>query len=168
MDILYIVILAESKSQLLNTVINRCVCLSFEKYTRDELIQFCSTSDTTLLEFADTPGRVKLFEQHPITEMKSFAKKVLTQIGIANYSNVLTIPNRINFKDNKELFDFNVFVFILVHTAMQLYSESAISYNTYCTTDDFYNDTKIPHINKLQLFEHYLIRLKQVCEGVSK
>lgn len=162
----YIIILAETKTQLLNTVINRCVCLSFEKYTVEELTGFCT--DASVLEFADTPGRAKLFEQHPIAEMKAFAEKIFLQIGIANYSNVLTIPNRINFKDNEKLFDFNVFIFVLIHVAMNLYIKGTISYKAYLVTDDFYNDTKIPHINKLQLFEHYLFRLKLVYEEASK
>lgn len=164
----YIVILAETKTQLLNTVINRCVCLSFEKYTTEELLEFCTSSNADILEFADTPGRVRLFEQHPVTEMKSFSEKIFLQIGIANYSNILTIPNRINFKDNDKLFDFDVFVFILIHVAMNLYIKGMIPYKAYLVTDEFYNDTKIPHINKLQLFEHYLFRLKLVYEEASK
>lgn len=164
----YIVILSETKTQLLNTVINRCVCLSFEKYTPEVLKDFYTGTDICVLEFADTPGRVKLFEQHSIAEMKAFAEKIFLQIGIANYSNILTISNRINFKDNDKLFNFDVFVFVLIHVAMNLYAKGMISYKGYLVTDDFYNDTKIPHINKLHLFEHYLFRLKLVYEEASK
>ena len=66
------------------------------------------------------------------------------------------------------MFDFNVFVFVLIHVAMNLYIKGMIPYKAYLVTNEFYNDTKIPHINKLQLFEHYLFRLKLVYEEASK
>ena len=163
----YVILLVENKASLLNTVINRCQCLRFEQYTDEELQSFVEdTSGWTgeMFDYANTPGRILLFCQEPIVEMIDFAKKVLTQVKVAQYSNILTIPNRINFKDKTELFDFSLFSYILVNTANSLYCEGVIPYNACITTSQFYDDTKIPHINKQHLFEHYLIELKRVYE----
>ena len=156
----YIILLSENKSSLLNTVMNRCICLSFEQYTVDELAQFGEPSD-----FANTPGRVIEFQQYPILDMQEFAKKVLLQIHSANHSNILTIPNRISFKTEEPGFPFDVFTYLLVNVASKLYCSGHIPYNVYLLTDTFYTDCKIPHINKRHLLEHYLIELKQVLDG---
>lgn len=163
----YIILLVCNKSKLLNTVLNRCLVLSFEQYTSDELESFIEDRakwTDELLRYARTPGRVKSFEQSAAQAICDFCKKVLTQIMVANYSNVLSIPNKLNFKDNTELFDFDMFVYLLVNVANDLYASQTIPFNTYKLTSEFYNDTAIPHINKQHLFENYLIRLKQSYE----
>ena len=163
----YIILLTENKAKLLNTVVNRCVCLTFESYTNEELATFIENTslwDTELVEYANTPGRVKEFESCPVKEMVEFAKKILLQIRLANYSNVLTIPNKINFKDKEELFDFELFSYLLVNVCGTLYRQQLIPFSAYELTNQFYNDTKIPHIGKQYLLEHYLIELKQLFE----
>jgi len=165
----YIVLLVENKNKLLNTVVNRCVCLSFEQYTDAELEQFvyegkynwCLTSTE---KYARTPGRIVQFHQHSIEAMLTFIEKIFLQIGVANYSNILTIPNKIAFKDESDLYEFNVFIYLLVNKATDMYAEGKIPYSAFSLTADFYNDCYIPHINKQHLFEHYLIELKQLFE----
>ena len=165
----YIILLTENKNKLLNTVINRCVCLSFEQYTDEELEQFvyegkynwCITSTE---KYARTPGRLIQFHQHSIFAMLDFIEKIFINISIANYSNVLTIPNKIAFKDDEKLYDFEVFVYLLINKANDMYIEGKIPYSAYELTSTFYNDCFIPHINKQHLFEHYLIELKQLFE----
>lgn len=158
----FIVLLVENKTRLLNTVVNRCMCWSFEQYTEEELKTF---TEGDLPRYANTPGRVKKFSELPISEMCGFAEKVLMQVHISNYSNILTIPNRINFKEDANLFDFDIFSYILINSASKLYSESKIPYAAYDVTSRFFNDCYIPHINKRHLFENYLFRLKQVVSG---
>lgn len=160
----YIILICESKSRLLETVVNRCICLSFQRYSIEELSTFVEDKNiwaTDLFYLADTPGRVIQFQTIPLSEMIEFAKKILTQTRVANYSNILTIPNKINFKDDQKLFQFETLVYLLVKESFLLYDQGLVPYQVYQMTDDFYNDTKIPHINKQHLLEHYLIDLKQ-------
>lgn len=163
----YIILLVENKATLLNTVVNRCQCLSFERYSDAELSSFIEdhtgwTSEMYYL--ANTPGRVMLFCNSPIVEMIDFAKKVLTQVRVANYSNILTIPSKLNFKDDKELYDFDLFCYILINIADILYTTDIVPFSVYQLTSQFYDDTKIPRINKQNLFEHYIIELKRLYE----
>lgn len=162
----YIILITESKHLLLNTVANRCVVWSFQPYTDDVLMTFIEDgSSLSSLKYANTPGRVLQFQQHPISEMCAFASKILVQIGVANYSNVLTIPNKINFKDKSELFDFDIFTYVLLNTASDLYKDGKIPYKVFWITNEFYNTSRDSRLNKVSLFEHYLIELKRVVEG---
>ena len=163
----YIVILTDNKSKLLNTVLNRCICLTFEKYSEEELSTFLKPKVTlSQVPYVDTPGRLIRFQELPIQAMEQLATKIFTSIGVANYSNVLTIPTKLNFKDNVELFDCDVFFYIMINVANTLYKSNVIPFVVYQLTDEFYNDCSIPHINKLQLFESFLISLKCLFEGV--
>lgn len=164
----YIVLTTESKNSLLETVVNRCVVLEFEMYTDEQLKQFASQIESVteeVLKYADTPGRIMLFKEHKISEMEILATKILTQIKNANYSNILKIPSNINFKDSPELLNFDVFVFILINVASDLYKEQKIPFASFSATYQFYKDTFISYINKQHLFEHYLISLRRVLQG---
>ena len=163
----YIIVICESKAMLLNTVVNRCLHLSFEQYSDEEKASFVKDGSkwtTEMFCYANTPGRIIEFENKPVSEMIEFAKKVLIQVRVANYSNILTIPNKISFKEDSELFDFSVFSYLLVECANTLYNTEVISYLIYELTNEFYNNTKIPHINKQHLFEHFLIELKETYD----
>lgn len=159
----YIVLLSENKSTLLNTVVNRCIVWSFEQYTDEQLSSFVESG--SIPRCANTPGRVIEFQKYPINDMYSFAEKVLSQIAVANHSNILTIPNRIAFKAEEDGFPFDIFTYLLINASCELYSKGSISFGAHEATSEFYNDCKIPHINKRHLFEHYLIELKQLFDG---
>ena len=162
----YIILTTVNKNLLLNTVVNRCVNISFDKYTYDQLKVFVEgEGNSIVLQYAQTPGQVKEFLNHNIADMESFAKKVLTQVSIANYSNILKIPNNINFtKEQSNLFDFDVFRFILMNVANTLYKDKIISYKLFDIVNEFNKECNIPRINKQYLFENFIIRLKQGTE----
>ena len=162
----YIVLLTDGKHKLLNTVVNRCICWSFDKYSEDQLKTFLESEEKSyILKYATTPGRVIQLQNEPILDMENLATKILSQVKDANYSNILTIPNRINFKDAEEKLNFDVFVYILLHRSYQLYCQGIIPFYCYDLTCGFYNDCTIPHINKQHLFETYLFKLKLFFEG---
>lgn len=163
----YIILTCENKNSLLNTVINRCVVFEFEVYTKEQLKAFLEEGmNPNILYYADTPGRVKLLSEHKIDDMAQLSMKILTQIKDANYSNILKIPANINFTDKAELFDFTVFTYILIFVACELYKNGQIPFKVFNHTSKFYNDCSILRIGKQHLFEHYLISLKRVFEGV--
>ena len=118
-----------------------------DQYTSDELYTFVENKDQWVdnqFKYANTPGRVKYFESINLSEMISFAEKVLVQVKVANCSNILNISNSINFKNKPDLYDFDTFCFILLIKS---------------------RDNQIPHINKQHMFEHYLIEMKLAYEG---
>lgn len=163
----YIFLLCESKNRLLSTVINRCRCLSFESYTKEELKSFLKdNTNDEVLKYAETPGMVILLEDAPLKDMESLANQIYDKLTVASYSNSLRIPAKFFYKEEKEgLLNFDLFVNILIDVACDKYAENRISYSAYMLTRTFYNDCNIPHINKQQLFEHFIIELKMLFEG---
>lgn len=163
----YIILLCQAKNKLIPTVVNRCVCLTFESYTEEELRSFLSeTISDDILSFAHTPGMVMKIESSPIESMISLATQIFEKLRVASYSNILTIPNKLYYKEVKEeLLEFDLFVYVLLNIAYKLYTASKITYNEYIYTDQLYNTCAIPNINKQQLFEHYIVSLKRFYEG---
>lgn len=163
----YIILLCTSKNKLIETVVNRCMCLSFESYTQEELKVFLSKNiSTEILELADTPGMLIRFQTSPVENMISLSKQIFEKIRVASYSNILSIPNKLYYKEPKEnLLDFELFVYILLNMAFKLYKEYKLGYNEYIYTSKLYKACAIPNINKQQLFEHYIISLKRFYEG---
>ena len=163
----YIIVLCTNKAMLLNTVVNRCIVLTFEQYTVDELYTFVENREQWVdnqFKYANTPGRVKYFESINLNEMIAFAEKVLVQVKVANCSNILNISNSINFKNKPDLYDFDTFCFILLIKSLDLYTAQQIPYSIVEVTQQLYRDNQIPHINKQHMFEHYLIEMKLAYE----
>ena len=86
-----------------------------------------------------------------------------TDLNISDFK----IPTNINFsKEPSELFDFDVFVFILINVASMLYTNNEISYQMFDLVSKFNRECNIPRINKQYLFENFIIKLKQVTENI--
>lgn len=161
----YIVLLCESKQRLLPTVLNRCYCLTFESYSIDELRTFLETDNQLVLKYATTPGRVIQLQNLDLDSMVDLSNKIFLKITLANYSNVLTIPDKLCFsKEPDGKLDFKTFSYILINIASELYSQNQLCFNAYKLTDEFYNNLSISNINKKQLFEHFLVELKMLME----
>lgn len=166
----FIILLCENRELLLQTVVNRCYCLMFEGYNKKELEIFLessidNSSKELVLLYSDTPGRVLQLQVQPLKEIVDLCKKIFLQIHKASYSNILTIPDKISFKqDDDNKFNFSVFRYILIYVASNLYKENQINFEVYELTSNFYKDCYISNINKQQLFEHWLFELKQVFE----
>lgn len=163
----YILVLCESKSNLIQTVINRCLVLSFDAYTVEELKTFLKEGvSEDLLQFCNTPGIVLELQDSPFQSMISLATQIFQKLRQASYSNVLSIPNKVYYKEpKKDLLDFDLFIYILLNISYQEYVKGTITFNEYDYTDKFYNACRIKNINKQQLFEHYVIALKRFYEG---
>lgn len=159
----HIILLSNNINYVLSTIKNRCVCFQFQNYPKSILKEFLD-GDEIILEFADTPGDVLQMSCQPINQIVEYCNKILDKIGFANYSNIFQIIKQINFKDNFELFDFSIFSQILYKLAFNRMRDNPnkkIS-DVYFETSKFYSNTSIPHINKQQLLENYLITLKGI------
>lgn len=163
----YLFVFCINRINLLPTVINRCYCLHFEDYTHEQLTNFIDPSLTNkdlIIKYADTPGRVLQLSNEPLQDIIDLGEKIFLQIHKANFSNVLTIPNKISFKKDSKGFSFECFTYILMHLALDLYKENKINFDIYKLTTKFYDDCNIFNINQQHLFENWLIQLKILCE----
>lgn len=163
----YIILITTSKQKLLQTVVNRCQCYTFEAYGREELDEFIEPESSDYIRtFGTTPGWIKILSNCNIDEIVSLCEKIFLKINVANYSNVLTIPEKICFtKEPDGKIDFNIFSYILINISKSLYENKQIDFKIYEMTSKFFDDTHILNINKRHLFENYLVRLKFMLEG---
>lgn len=159
----YLIIICENRNILLNTILNRCQVFKFDPVKLEDLVEMFGTDQIPM--YANTPGRVKEFSQFPTYEMIDYCEKILTKIGQANYSNSLNILGKIAFKDGDIGYPHNLFLYLLTNVCVDLYKKSLIPYLYVKIVNEWYSQSKIPHINKSQLCEKYLIRLKLVTEN---
>lgn len=166
----FIIILAENKNVVLNTLINRCIVFELEAYTRDELSTFItSEADKELiLDILRSPGKILATNINNIREMFDVCDKIATKMSAANYSNTLTIANKINFSDQYDKFDIDVFFDILCYSLFSHYlkTDNVIILNMYKITGEYRKKLLDKRLNKELFMENFLTKLWKVSRGV--
>lgn len=155
--------ICEDKSQVIPTIQNRCQIWTLEKYSK-ELLRFF-TDNEYLLSVCNTPGKIITFQNLDgidINYYKTLANTVIERIYNANVANILTISDKLSFKqeDNKEKLSADLFIGILKYTTLEKINSNIELSRQYDLIEKLYNDFMIPHINKKYLFDNFLLRLK--------
>lgn len=119
----FIILLAENQNMVLETVLNRCILFEFENYSKEELKTFISDTDNTdlILNIIKAPGKILTTNTQNIKDIVETCEKIITRLNKANYANILSITNKINFKDSFDKFDFNLFMDTLNYSLFSTY-----------------------------------------------
>ena len=162
---IYIVITCENKSNIIPTILNRCFLIDVEPYKIEELSTFLFSDDEKcLVDVFKTPGKLIYAIDHKnmVYDIMKFSDIFIDHICTANFSNSLTISNKISFKKDSEGWDFDIFFQILLYKIKLKLVEnySNLLYNLYIITDRLMYEKSILHINKEHLFENYLVNCK--------
>ena len=165
----FFVCLCTSRKFILPTIQNRCVVMSFAKYKRDILELFAWDYDEMLAEIAltlyDTPGELLRNKGQPLDKIYGLAIDVLNRIGNASYPNVLSISDKIAFKNEKGKFDLITFIKALKVEAFNrvVDSNDELNYKMYRAIVDMEKNVRMC-ISKQRAFEGSLFELKRlVC-----
>lgn len=163
-QLVYLIIICENKSTLLETVVNRCVSFEFEPYSREDLMSFVSDdipNKELLLTLCNTPGRLKLINSAVLQDMNELCLKIINKIKIANYANTLSISNKINYDKSYDKFDVKVFINCLMYNILNEYkTKYDISlYRYYNIINKYANRLKDTRLNKEMLIENTLTEL---------
>lgn len=169
----HIVIVAQNKNQLLETIRNRCTIMQFENYTKDELSQFISSDNADrdiLLQVCTTPGQILQFQGFDFHTMHEYINTVIDKLEYATDSNILNISNKIAYKNEKDKFDFFAFINTLLVCARNKCIETKRKRNEiiYQQTCEMMTKLNIIGIDKKNVFENYLITLKLQLEGIRQ
>ena len=159
----YIIIICETSSQLLDTIINRCQTWVMQKYSKDELKLF--TNNEYILDIAHTPGQIQELEIQDIDSINKLCDTIIDRLSGANYANILTIADKIDFdNEDKSKFSLSCFISILNNKLLQkVINDGDIKYTkAFMLTNQLENECNIPKINKRYLFDSYLTNLKFV------
>lgn len=119
---------AESENSVLPTILNRCKRFRFDPYTPAELKEnfgwTISDGDNDLIyKVCNTPGQLSdlSLSKKSIEDMFEFCTMIVDKINIASYSNTMTLIGKINYKDDYDKLDFELFFKTLKYVASQKY-----------------------------------------------
>ena len=108
-------------------------------------------------------------QESGLQDIINLCEKIFKKITVANYSNALTIPDKISLtKIDTDKMDFSTFCYVLINMSKDLYCKGIISFEMFNLTREFYNNTFIPNVNKRHLVENYIVNLKQEAESGAK
>ena len=108
---IFLMVLGESKINLLDTLVNRCVCFNMDLYSEAELDPFIKNDNKDLmLKILDTPGQIIAFNNINLKGIYSLCEKIATKLGSASYTNTLTIVNKLNYKDEYDKYNVDLFL----------------------------------------------------------
>jgi hypothetical protein len=166
----FIILKAESRYSIIPTVLNRCQVWEFESYPQaylDSLIsQYGFGNKDIVVEVANTPGKIHEYKDYPLYDMIALAYKVFNSMPVANFANVLTIGRFIAFKNEKDKYDFNLFLSILLVVSKRLVIDGhPKGYEIYELTRKLNNNKYLFSADKKSLFDNYLIELKLLVSG---
>lgn len=169
----FFVFIGKTRNGILPTVLNRCQIWEMEKYTDEHLRLFLNTlcdngSDYfELIEYCNTPGQLLSamnIGMESIKDIKSMCNLMIDHIGKANFSNTLTISNRIAFKKEPDKWDYDLFMRVFQkEVKCRLVNNWTTSmYTLFMMVSSVLKDGDNVYINRKLLFEHFLCACKYV------
>lgn len=161
----FIMLLVEDRVNLLPTVLNRCTILEFEQYSKDVLLNFIDNSvDTNLaLNVCNTPGQLKRLKMTNLSELYELCLKMVYKTEIASFPNTLTISNKLNYTDEFDKYDAQLFLKMLIYVIITEYQKTNNPkiLKMYYLTNEYIKKLRYKKLNKKHLIENYLTRLWQ-------
>lgn len=153
----FVMLMANSEIGILPTILNRCVKLRFEQYSREELQAIANTNITNdlVFEVCKTPGMLTGLDTKTFNDLYELCVKLVTKIRVASYANTMSIFTKINCKDEYSKFDFNLFFNTLEYVAFTDFKNTLNedSFKVYQITNRF----KQARINKTIAKESFIL-----------
>ena len=161
---IFVVILCENLNSLLNTVLNRCIVFKLQEYSKEILKQFLPeniTDKEMILNIIKTPGSLLNTNIDNLSELFKLCDKIIEKIGLASYANALSISDKINYKDNYDKFDLNIFFDTLLYKLKNKYlnENDKLYYSMYLLTVDYYKRLSDKRLNKEIFMQNFLTNL---------
>ena len=157
-------ITCEDAVDLPYTILTRCQIYKMPIYSVSDLknlfpdIPFDNFTGCLL----STPGLVKIWHTYNIAELRELCVKILTLASRASFSNLLSISNKVDFKNTvtEERYPIRLLAKALLISAVDLYTKGLISKKIFSNTQWLYNQCYVKNIDMQRVFEHYLGILK--------
>lgn len=158
----FIILTARRLGQYLSTIENRCRIWQLDVYENNILNEFNKSGNPLIIEIAKTPGDVINLNKSNFSEVIELANKILDKISVASYGNIFNIIDTL--KSDKLNIDVELFVRViryLVYKHIFTSPTDKMWYDIYISTCMLSLNLTIPHIDKMQLLENYLMKLKE-------
>ena len=154
----YTALLASSEAGILPTILNRCIKYHFEPYSPAELKEisgFTESEDNKIYKICNTPGKLVSESASNIQAVYDLCNLLVHQIQNASWSNTLKIVTQINYKENYNKFNFNLFLDTLEFVSFEAYKNEKLEngFLIYLIT----NKAKQELINKNVAKENFML-----------
>jgi len=162
----YMVLISSSKKLLLDTVLNRCMIYEFEDYTKEQLKEFVREDvyGDKALEVCTTPGQLLTLNYKTLDDIEESINKLLEKLNVVLLPSLLNLVDRVNFGDEYDKYDLDVFLTVLEKRIYRLILEQNKTinyfkiYNILCKYKTLFEDSRL---KKNLLFENMLIEMWQ-------
>lgn len=153
----YLILYGESTYSLLETIVNRSYILQMDKFTREQLEPLVSGEDKELiLKLCSTPGQIEVANHTDMKALTKLCDTMMTSMCKANLANALTITNKINFKDEYDKFDLDMFIKVYINELSDYNTERKMEMleilSEFKRYIDFMNDKK-------RYFDNFILKL---------
>lgn len=166
---IFIIFIVDNIVNVLNTITNRCIVWTLNKYTKMQLKLFISNSnyDPYMLEIASTPGDILEMQNYNFKDIKELVDKILTKISKATLPNALSISSKLAFNDEKDKFNVRLFMLTLMNENLKLIKDSCDSfyYSTYNVINNYNNKQIFNKLNQKYLIENMIIDLWELSKA---
>lgn len=165
-EYIFIMLIANSEMGILPTILNRCVKYKLEPYSKEELQEISGSAfdNEWVYKICKTPGQITALNLQTFTDMCQLCNTIITKIKTASYANTLTIATKINYKEDYNKFDFDLFFNALEFIAFETFKETnnEDSFKVYQITNQF----KQARLNKAISKETFVLNfLTQLWEA---
>ena len=166
----FIILLTESKNNVLNTILNRCMLFEMDNYTKDELREFITNKENEdlILSLIRTPGKIINNDLSGLNALCELVDKIVEKLSNANYANTLTIADKINYKDEYNKFDINILFDTLAYKLNKAYinTNNKNIFNMYLLTINERKKLLDKRLNKNLFMQNYLSKLWKTSRGL--
>jgi DNA polymerase III delta prime subunit len=168
----YLILLSNSKFDILPTIINRCVEYNMEKYSKEELSSFASYTKEETINFAmnvcTAPGQLLITNENTMDDIKDTTKKMATVLKDKSFYFTIFISKKIDYKDNSGKFDITVFLNSLLYFLFEEYkdnkNEKALA--IYYKTIEYKNRLQNQKLNRETLIQNFLTTIWKIARSI--
>lgn len=163
----FICLIASSPIGILPTVLNRCQIYHFEPYSIEQLRNIKSYDNELIYNVCKTPGQLLEVDINQFTALASFCKSVLDYISTVPIGNALNIANKLNFKEEYDKFDYDLFLRTLLVLACNRYitNDDKVARLIYIKTVVYLQRLQYKTLNKETFMINYLLYIKEALNG---
>ena len=159
----YIILLVDNISQIIPTVLNRCIVFEYSKYTAEQLSSFLSNPDENdIIQYCRTPGDVITFEKNDLGLVQRTCDMFLAFLPEAPTAAAMySYTSKLAFEDEQDKLNVDLFLRCFLMTLRNKIVAGARLYNEYRLTDELINTFQISNIKRLPLWENFVIELQR-------
>ena len=167
----YIILFSSDTRFVIDTVLGRCTKYEFEKYTRDQLKSFLQSDDERPLDLCETPGQIMTFNKYTVDDLYKLCDNIVLNLSKASIGSTFGIEDKINFSDDYDKLDFDIFLNTLENRLLYYYElkqgDLEYIYEAMNLLAEVKNLTRDVRLDRKFLLKSYLLAIWEISRGIK-